>query len=175
MWHLHCDLEFFLWIGSVLCFVWTGAVRGPCFNNCAAKTTLHALRWAQPYGTTLVTHVICPKYISQNCVWFRNYEKISSHGQMSLKHCAYVFRCDYFRDCMIYVNFSHDLLSKMPPEKMFLYYCGESQETTLKGLISNRQEGSSQHIKYILVLVNGKFVVFKYKLTQKNINYVHLR
>lgn len=33
------------------CFVRTEAVRGPCFNNSAAKTTLHALRWSQPYNT----------------------------------------------------------------------------------------------------------------------------
>lgn len=32
-----------------------GAVRGPCINNSAAKTTLHALRWAQPESAVLVT------------------------------------------------------------------------------------------------------------------------
>lgn len=35
----------------LFCFVWTEAVRGPCINNSAAKTTLHSLRWAQPYST----------------------------------------------------------------------------------------------------------------------------
>lgn len=33
------------------CFVQTEAVRGPCINNRAAKTTLHALRWSRLYNT----------------------------------------------------------------------------------------------------------------------------
>lgn len=35
--HLHCDQEFFLWNGAVPCFVWTGAVRGPCINRLRCK------------------------------------------------------------------------------------------------------------------------------------------
>lgn len=44
----------------LFCFVWTEAVRGPCINNCAAKTTPHALRWAQPYST-IRSHLGCVK------------------------------------------------------------------------------------------------------------------
>lgn len=45
---LHCDLEFFLWIGAVLlCLDW-GLWEAPVFTT-AAKTTLGAWRRAQPY------------------------------------------------------------------------------------------------------------------------------
>lgn len=99
-------------------------------------TVLQRQRFMHWDGPSLMVQLWSPMWYVQNTspkivCDLEIMKKISSHGQMSLKHCAYVFRCDSFRDCMIYVNFSHDRLSKMPPEKMFLYYCGESQETTL--------------------------------------------
>lgn len=61
----------------LFCFVWTEAVRGPCINNCAAKTTTSCTEMGPAIQYNKVTLGMRQKYSSQNvmCVWYRRDEK----------------------------------------------------------------------------------------------------